>query len=71
MLERRFTIMAKKLTDIYNAIMKEGGLQMTMRLAIMTGVPSAKAATEPDAPDTLKKFAAAYKEITGKNCPIN
>ncbi len=62
--------MAQKLTAIYDAISAEGGIQAKMRLAMVTGIPSAKAATEPDKPENMRKFAAAYKEITGKSCPV-
>ena len=62
--------MAKKLTDIYEALKKEGGLAMTMRLAMMTSMSGPQAAMAPDSPETVKKFANAYKEITGKDCPI-
>lgn len=63
--------MAKKLTDIYNAAKQEGGLATTMRMAMLTGIPSVQAATMPDSPDLVKKFADVYKELTGKICPIN
>ena len=62
--------MGQKLTGIFDAIKNEGGLAMTMRLAMITGLTSQKASDAPDAPATIKKFADAYKEITGKNCPI-
>ena len=62
--------MGQKLTSIFDAIKKEGGLQMSMRLAMMTGMASQKAATEPDTPDMIKKFSDVYKELTGKNCPV-
>jgi hypothetical protein len=40
-----------------------------MRLAMMTGVPSAKAALTDDAPEMVLKFANAYSQILGKTCP--
>lgn len=63
--------MGKKLEDIYEVIKNEGSLTAQMRLAMLTGMPSAQAKTAPDTPDMVKKFADAYKEITGKSCPIN
>ena len=63
--------MGKKLDDIYEAIKKEGGMSAQMRLAMMGGMTSAQAKTVPDTSDAVKKFANAYKEITGKNCPVN
>ena len=63
--------MGKKLEDIYEAIKKEGGMTAQMRLAMVVGMPSEQAKAAPDTPETVKKFADAYKEITGKNCPIN
>ena len=62
--------MAKKLTDIYAAVKNEGGLAFTMRMAMMTGISSQQAGAAPDSPDNMKKFTDAYKEITGKTCPI-
>jgi len=58
------------MADIYEEIKKAEGLKGQMRLAMLTGIPSAKAKDLPDSPDTMAKFAAAYKEITQKECPI-
>ena len=41
-----------------------------MRLAMMTSIPSTKAATEPDTPENVEKFKKAIKEITGKDAPV-
>ena len=62
--------MGQKMLEIFELVSKEGGFTAQMRLAMLTGIPSTKAKTEPDTPENLKKFAAAYKEITSKNCPI-
>ena len=62
--------MASKILDVYAAIEKELGLAGKMRLAVMTGVTSAKAGETPDTPDILAKFADAFKEITHKECPV-
>lgn len=63
--------MAQKLTAIYEAITKEeGGLILQMRLAMKTGVLSQKAGELPDSPENVKMFTDAYKDLTGKICPI-
>lgn len=62
--------MASKLLKFYDLIKQEGGLQAQMRLAVITSLPSTKAADAPDSPENLAKFKAAYKEITGKEPPI-
>ena len=63
--------MAQKIFDIYAAVEKEKGMSGKMRLAIITGIPSAKASETPDTPDLMAKFAVAFKEITGTDCPIS
>jgi len=62
--------MGKKMLDIYEAIKQEGGIRAQMRLAMLTGLASPQAAKADDSPEMLKKFAAAYKEITSKDCPV-
>lgn len=61
--------MAQKLVAMFEFTKSTGGLPAQMRLAIKTGVPSSKAATEPDSPELIAKFKAAIKEITGKDAP--
>jgi len=63
--------MGQKLSQLYELIKAHGGLQGQMRLAMKTGMASAKAGTEPDSPQNIAKFKAAFKEITGKDAPIN
>ncbi len=63
--------MAQKLTQFYELIKAHGGMQSQMRLAMKTGLANTKAAAEPDSPENLAKFKAAFKEITGKDAPIN
>lgn len=63
--------MGQKLLKFYELVKTEGGLQLQMRLAMKTGLPSTKASTEPDSPENIAKFKAAFKEITGKDAPIN
>ena len=62
--------MAQKLLAIYASAKEAGGLTAQMRLAMLTSMSAQKAETEPDSPENLAKFAAAYKEITNKECPI-
>ena len=62
--------MAGTLLKFYEKAQAEGGLQMKMRLAIATGIPSNKAGDAPDSPDVLAKFRSAFKEITGKDAGI-
>ncbi|MCL1917728.1 MAG: hypothetical protein FWG14_05365 [Peptococcaceae bacterium] len=62
--------MGQKLLSIYEDIKKAEGLRGQMRLAMLTNIPSANAKDAPDSPETMAKFAAAYKEITQKECPI-
>ena len=63
--------MGRKLLDIYDAIGKDGDLTAQMRLAMKTGLPSKQAGEAPDSPENLGKFTQAYKELTGKACPIS
>ena len=62
--------MAEKMVAIYDAMIKEQGHAGKMRLAVMTGISSVKARETPDTPDMLAKFAASFKEITQKECPV-
>ena len=62
--------MGKKLLDIYEAAGKEGGLAVQMRLAMLTGMAGPQAGNATDTAELVKKFTDAYKEITGKNCPV-
>lgn len=61
--------MAAKLMQYYTLAEKSGGLPVKMRLAMKTGIPSQKAATEPDSPENLAKFYLAAKEIIGADVP--
>jgi len=62
--------MGQKLLMCYDIAKQEGGMQAQMRLAMMTGIASPKAADAPDSPDNLDKFRNALKEITGKTPPV-
>ena len=58
--------MGQQLMKMYDLAKQAGGMQAQMRLAMKTGLPSAKAAEAPDSPENVKKFSDALKEITGK-----
>lgn len=59
--------MGQKITEIFEAVMKDGGLTARMRVSMIASIPSAKAAETPDTPENLKKLKDAYKEVTGKD----
>lgn len=58
--------MGSKLSNAYNIAEREGGMPAKMRLAAVTGIPSGKAATEPDSPDLIQKFESALNQVLGK-----
>lgn len=55
--------MGAKILAIYEDARKLGGLKATMRLAMITLIPSSKAESEPDSPENIKKFQDALTEI--------
>ncbi|MBN1593411.1 MAG: hypothetical protein JW941_09235 [Candidatus Coatesbacteria bacterium] len=55
--------MADKLISYYDEANKLGGLKAKMRLAVLTAIPSSKAASEPDSPGNIQKFEQAMREI--------
>ena len=61
--------MGMKLMQFYKLVGDEAGLQGKTKLAMVTKIPSTKAALEPDSPENLTRFAQAFKEITGKPAP--
>lgn len=63
--------MGAKLKQLYDFAQQAGGIEAKMRLAVMTGISSAKAEAEPDTPDNIAKFKKAIKDITGKDAPIS
>lgn len=63
--------MGQKLMAIYEAIAKEGSIKAKMDLAIKTKIPSVKAAQLEDTEENINLFKKAFKEITGKDCPIS
>lgn len=42
-----------------------------MRLAMKTGMAAPHAEKAPDSPENIAKFKAAFKDITGKDAPVN
>lgn len=61
--------MGKRLLKFYEFVRENGGIPAQMRLAMMTGIPSAKAEAEPDSMENISKFKKAVKDITGKDAP--
>jgi len=61
----------QKLLKFYEILRTEGGMPVQMRLAIRTNMPSPAAEKAPDSPENILKFKEAFKEITGKDAPIN
>lgn len=55
--------MAEKLVRYYDEANKMGGIKARMRLAVLTNIPSAKAESEPDSSENVKKFEDAMREI--------
>ena len=55
--------MADKLVSYYEEAKKLGNLKAQMRLAVLTLIPSAKAAESPDSPENIMKFEKAMQEI--------
>jgi hypothetical protein len=61
--------MGAKLAQYYQLAERKGGLPAKMRLAMKTGVPSNRAADEPDSAENLAKFYAAATEVIGADVP--
>ncbi|MEQ8187856.1 MAG: hypothetical protein ABRQ39_07755 [Candidatus Eremiobacterota bacterium] len=55
--------MGVKLLAFYDDAQKIGGLKGKMRLAMITGISSAKAGSEPDSPENIKKFTDGISEL--------
>ena len=58
--------MGAKLLNGFEIAKKEGGVKAQMRLAMKSGMSSAKAGDEPDSPDNIQKLEAALNEVVGK-----
>ncbi|MGB9236724.1 MAG: hypothetical protein WCC04_20135 [Terriglobales bacterium] len=61
--------MADILMKYYQYVAEQSGAMGKMKLAMVTKVPSTKAAMDPDSPETIRIFQEAVKEITGKPAP--
>jgi len=55
--------MGVKLLAFYDDAQKIGGLKGKMRLAMITGISSAKAGSEPDSSENIKKFTDGIAEL--------
>ncbi|WP_444994631.1 hypothetical protein [Aliikangiella sp. IMCC44359] len=55
--------MGLKLSSFYDQAESIGGLKARMRLAMISGIPSSKAESEPDSPDNISKLQKALDEI--------
>jgi len=55
--------MGAKLMAYYDQAANLGGLKAKMRLAVLTGISSATAASVEDSADSVKKFENALSEI--------
>lgn len=55
--------MGTKLTEYYLRASQVGGLKAKMRMAVMTLIPSDKAAELDDSPELLERFENALNEI--------
>jgi len=55
--------MGKRLEEFYQEAQRIGGMKGQMRLAMITLVPSNKAASIQDSPDVINKFTNAMKEL--------
>jgi hypothetical protein len=61
--------MGEKLLQYYKYIEDNEGIFGKIRLAQLTCIPSARAATEVDTPEIIERFKNAIKKITGKPAP--
>lgn len=55
--------MGEKLVAICKKAEELGSIKAKMRLAMLTMIPSSKAATEPDSPENIRKFTEALAEL--------
>lgn len=55
--------MGNRLIKYYDEAKQLGGLKATMRLAVLTGMPSNKAETAEDLLETIDKFEKAMQEL--------
>ena len=55
--------MAAKLLEFYEKAGQAGGLQGKVKMAIITQLPSQKAAAAPDSPENIALFERALAEV--------
>ena len=55
--------MGQQLVDIYKQAEAKAGLTGKTRIAMITAIPSTKAASAPDDPDLIAKARAAIAEL--------
>jgi hypothetical protein len=55
--------MAQQLAAFYDKAKTLGGMKAQMRLAMISQIPSSKAASEPDSQESIQKFKQAMLEI--------
>jgi hypothetical protein len=55
--------MAAKLTEFYAKAAKDFGVSGRMKLAMLTKMPSEKAAAEADTPENIKIFEQAFSQL--------
>ena len=61
--------MGEKLLQYYKYIKDKEGFFGEIKLAQLTRMPSARAATEVDTPGIIERFKNAIEKITGKPAP--
>lgn len=62
--------MGLRLLKFYEFVNNQGGTQAQMRLQVMTGLTTTKAAAAPDSDENIGRFQAAVKEITGQEISV-
>ena len=55
--------MGDQLVAFYDQAAKQLGVQGRMKLALLTGIPSAVAENTPDSPENVKKFEQALAQL--------
>jgi hypothetical protein len=61
--------MAEKLMKYYQYVSEQAGAVGRTKVAMLTKVPSTKAAMEPDTPEMIKIFKEAIRQVTGDPPP--
>ena len=62
--------MGQEMVKIFEAIRSEDGMRGQMRLSMKTGITVSTAKSTSDSPEDLGKLIVAFKEITGKEYPV-